>query len=98
MELIAKEKEVEQKHNEEAQRHAASLRQQVKEQELLAAEKRRERLKEADRMFEEDRQRNLRLLEVKERKLQELKWVRLGHGFLSYALLLCLRVKCVSND
>lgn len=73
MELIAKEKEVEQKHNEEAQRHAASLRQQVKEQELLAAEKRRERLKEADRMFEEDRQRNLRLLEVKERKLQELK-------------------------
>ncbi|XP_014327701.1 cilia- and flagella-associated protein 45-like [Xiphophorus maculatus] len=70
---IAKEKEVEQKYNEEAQRHAASLRQQVKEQELLAAEKRREKFKEAERMFEEDRQRNMRLLEVKQRKLQELK-------------------------
>ncbi|XP_054884937.1 cilia- and flagella-associated protein 45 [Poeciliopsis prolifica] len=73
MAIIAKEKEVEQKHQEEAQRHAASLRQQVKEQELLALEKRRERLKEAERMFEEERQRNMRLLEVKERKLQELK-------------------------
>ncbi|XP_008424133.1 cilia- and flagella-associated protein 45 isoform X1 [Poecilia reticulata] len=73
VEQIAKENEVEKKHNEEAQRHAASLRQQVREQEQVALEKRRERLKEADRMFAEERQRNMRLLEVKERKLQELK-------------------------
>ncbi|KAM4589231.1 LOW QUALITY PROTEIN: cilia- and flagella-associated protein 45 [Fundulus diaphanus] len=72
-EAMAKQKELKEKQLQKALRHAESLRQQMKEQELSALAKRRERFKEVDRLMEEERQRGLRLIEVKEKKLKELK-------------------------
>ncbi|XP_012705604.2 cilia- and flagella-associated protein 45 [Fundulus heteroclitus] len=72
-EAMAKQKELKEKQLQKALRHAESLRQQMKEQELSAIAQRRERFQEVNRLMEEDRQRRLRLIEVKEKKLKELK-------------------------
>ena len=71
--MIAKQKEEEEKQRQKAREHAEAIRHQVKNRELSAVAKRRENFKEADRLAEEARQRRLRLDEIKEKKLQELK-------------------------
>lgn len=65
--------EEEEKQRQKALRHSESIRQQVKERELSAIAKRREIFKESDRLIEEARQRRMRLNEIKEKKLKELK-------------------------
>ncbi|XP_072248899.1 cilia- and flagella-associated protein 45 isoform X2 [Leuresthes tenuis] len=70
---IVKQKETEEKQRQGAQRHAQAIRQQVKEREISAATNCRETFKEADRLIEEARQRRMRLDEIKEKKLEELK-------------------------
>ncbi len=72
-EAIIKQKEEEEKQRQKALQHAEAIRRQVKERELSAITKRREVLKEADRLMEEAHQRRIRLNEIKEKKLQELK-------------------------
>lgn len=73
---IVKLKEEEEKRRQKSSRHAEAIRTQVKEQELSAVAKRRELFKESERLMEEDRQRRVRLEEIKEKKLQELKSVQ----------------------
>lgn len=72
-EAITKEKEEEEKQRQKAHRQADALRYQVRQRELSAIAKRREILDEADRLKEEARQRRVRLSEIKEKKLKELK-------------------------
>ena len=72
-EAIVKQMEGEEKRRQKAQRHSEAIRNQVKERELSAIAKRREIFKEADRLMEEARQRRVRLDEIKEKKLKELK-------------------------
>uniref|UniRef100_A0A669B1H8 Cilia- and flagella-associated protein 45 n=1 Tax=Oreochromis niloticus TaxID=8128 RepID=A0A669B1H8_ORENI len=55
------------------QQHVQAIHQQMKEREILATAKRKETFKEAKRLMEETRQRRLRLDELKQKKLQELK-------------------------
>ncbi|KAL3992114.1 radial spoke head protein 1 [Sarotherodon galilaeus] len=55
------------------QQHAQAIRQQMKERKILATAKRKETFKEAERLMEEARQRRLRLDELKQKKLRELK-------------------------
>ncbi len=71
--MIVKQKEEEEKQRQKANRHAEAIRNQVRERELSAIAKRREIFKEADRLIEEARQRRMRLDEIKEKKLKELK-------------------------
>lgn len=73
---MAKEKEERERQRQKELRYSETIRQQVKERELSATAKRREFFKEADRLAEEERQRRLRLKEIKEKKLMELKYVR----------------------
>lgn len=72
-EAIIKQKEEEEKLRQKALRHSEAIRQQVRERELTAVAKRREIFKEADQLSEEARQRRMRLDEIKEKKLKELK-------------------------
>uniref|UniRef100_A0A3Q2CRS5 Cilia- and flagella-associated protein 45 n=1 Tax=Cyprinodon variegatus TaxID=28743 RepID=A0A3Q2CRS5_CYPVA len=72
-EAVAKEKELKERQLQETLHHAETLRHQIKLQELSALNMRREKFKEANRLMEEERQRRLRLTEVKEKKLKELK-------------------------
>uniref|UniRef100_UPI003AAA80AC cilia- and flagella-associated protein 45 n=1 Tax=Centroberyx gerrardi TaxID=166262 RepID=UPI003AAA80AC len=80
---IAKQQEEEEKQRHKALRHADGVRQQVRERELLAVAKRREIFKEGDRLDEEARQRRLRLDEIKEKKLKELKAAGLPEKYCS---------------
>ncbi|TKS81265.1 Cilia- and flagella-associated protein 45 [Collichthys lucidus] len=82
-EAIIKQKEEEEKQRQKAQRHAEEIRQQVKERELSAIAKRREKFREADGLMEEARQRRMRLDEIKEKKLQELKATGLSEKYCS---------------
>ncbi|TMS06993.1 Cilia- and flagella-associated protein 45 [Larimichthys crocea] len=82
-EAIIKQKEEEERQRQKAQRHAEEIRQQVKERELSAIAKRREKFKEADGLMEEARQRRMRLDEIKEKKLQELKATGLSEKYCS---------------
>lgn len=75
---VQQEGAVRQKEEEERQRHKAlhyseAIRQQMKERELSAIAKRRETFKEADQLIIEAQQRRIRLDEIKEKKLKELK-------------------------
>ncbi|KAI4815544.1 hypothetical protein KUCAC02_005686 [Chaenocephalus aceratus] len=80
---IVKLKEEEEKRRQKSSRHAEAIRTQVKEQELSAVAKRRELFKESERLMEEDRQRRVRLEEIKEKKLQELKATGLSDKYCS---------------
>ncbi|KAM9733339.1 cilia- and flagella-associated protein 45 isoform 1-T2 [Menidia menidia] len=82
-ESITKQEEEEEKQRQGAQRHAQAIRQQVRERELSATARQRETFKEADRLIEEARQRRLRLHEIKERKLKELKATGLSDKYCS---------------
>uniref|UniRef100_A0A674BE72 Cilia- and flagella-associated protein 45 n=1 Tax=Salmo trutta TaxID=8032 RepID=A0A674BE72_SALTR len=70
---ICKEKDKEEKHRIKVLRHADGVRQQVREREMQAIALRREVYKEGDRLDEEARHRRIRLDEIKEKKLRELK-------------------------
>ncbi|XP_030237300.1 cilia- and flagella-associated protein 45 [Gadus morhua] len=70
---IAKQEAEEQGHRQKALQHADGVRQQVRERELQAVARRREVYKEREELDEAGRQRRLRLDEIKERKLRELK-------------------------
>ncbi|KAM3616462.1 uncharacterized protein V6R79_018424 [Siganus canaliculatus] len=72
-EAIRKESSDEERQRQKAHQHAKAIRQQVKERELSAVAKRREVFAEADRLVQEARQRRMRLDEIKERKLKELR-------------------------
>ncbi|KAK5868373.1 hypothetical protein PBY51_009398 [Eleginops maclovinus] len=80
---IVKIKEEEERRRQRSNRHAEAIRNQVKEQELSAVAKRSETFKESDRLMEEARQRRLRLDEIKEKKLQELKATGLPDKYCS---------------
>ncbi|XP_037631053.1 cilia- and flagella-associated protein 45 [Sebastes umbrosus] len=82
-EAIIKQKEEEEKQRQKALRHADSIRTQVKEHVISAMAKRRETFKEADQMMEEARLRRIRLDEIKERKLKELKATGLPEKYCS---------------
>uniref|UniRef100_A0A3P9AAU7 Cilia- and flagella-associated protein 45 n=1 Tax=Esox lucius TaxID=8010 RepID=A0A3P9AAU7_ESOLU len=70
---ISKEKEKEEKHRIKLLRHAEGVRQQVREREMQAIALRKEIYKEGDRLNEEARLRRIRLDQIKEKKLSELK-------------------------
>ncbi|XP_076591735.1 cilia- and flagella-associated protein 45 [Chaetodon auriga] len=70
---IVKQKEEEEKRRQKAYLRAEALRHQVRERELSAIAKRREISEEANRLNEEARQRRMRLDEIKEKKLKELR-------------------------
>uniref|UniRef100_A0A674E187 Cilia- and flagella-associated protein 45 n=1 Tax=Salmo trutta TaxID=8032 RepID=A0A674E187_SALTR len=70
---ICKEKDKEEKHRIKMLRQADGVRQQVREREMQAIALRREVYKEGDRLDEEARHRHIRLDEIKEKKLRELK-------------------------
>ncbi|XP_059187510.1 cilia- and flagella-associated protein 45 [Centropristis striata] len=80
-EAIIKQKDQEEKQRQQAQRHAEAIKHQVKERELSAIAKRREIFKEADRLAEEAQQRRVRLDEIKEKKLKELKATGLSEKY-----------------
>ncbi|XP_035536475.1 cilia- and flagella-associated protein 45 [Morone saxatilis] len=72
-EAIIKHKEEEEQRRQKALRHADAIRRQVKDCELSAITNRRQTFEEADRLIEEARQRRMRLDEIKQKKLKELK-------------------------
>lgn len=72
-ETALKQKEEEEKQHQKALRHSDAIREQMREREFSALAKRREVFKEADQLIEEARQRRVRLDEIKEKKLKELK-------------------------
>ncbi|XP_034723294.1 cilia- and flagella-associated protein 45 [Etheostoma cragini] len=82
-EAITKQKEEEERQRQKAHRHAEVIRTQVKERELSAVAKRREIFKEAERLMEDARQRRVRLDEMKEKKLKELKATGLSEQYCS---------------
>nr|XP_046246313.1 cilia- and flagella-associated protein 45 [Scatophagus argus] len=82
-EASIKDKEEEEKRRQKAHRHAEAIRHQVKERELSAIAKRKEIFKDAERLIEEARQRRMRLEEVREKKLKELKATGLSEKYCS---------------
>jgi len=70
---IVRQEEDEKKQRQKARSHAVAIRSQVEERERSAEAKRRETFKEANQFVEEARQRRVRLDEIKEKKLKELK-------------------------
>ncbi|KAK2847008.1 hypothetical protein Q5P01_010007 [Channa striata] len=82
-ETAVKQKEEEEKQQQKALRHSEAIRQQMKERELLAIAKRREFFKEADQLVEEAQQRRMRLNEIKEKKLKELRATGLSEKYCS---------------
>ncbi|XP_070684852.1 cilia- and flagella-associated protein 45 [Pempheris klunzingeri] len=78
---IIRQKEAEEKQCQKMLRHAESIQCQVKEHELSAVAKRREVFKEADRLIEEARQRRMRLDDIKEKKLEELRATGLSEKY-----------------
>ncbi|XP_031716901.1 cilia- and flagella-associated protein 45 isoform X2 [Anarrhichthys ocellatus] len=82
-EAIIKQKAEEEKHQQKARRHADAIRNQVKEQELSAVAQRKEIFKEANQFVEVARQRRVRLNDIKEKKLKELKATGLSEKYCS---------------
>ncbi|KAM7399561.1 hypothetical protein PAMP_018826 [Pampus punctatissimus] len=82
-EAIIKQKEEEEKLRQKALHHSEAIRQQVKERELMTVAKRREIFKEADTLGKEARQRRMRLDEIKEKKLKELKATGISEKYIS---------------
>ncbi|XP_054472448.1 cilia- and flagella-associated protein 45 [Anoplopoma fimbria] len=82
-EAIIKLKKEEEKHHQEARKNADAIRNQVKEHVISAVAKRREIFKEANQFVEEARQRRVRLDEIKEKKLKELKATGLSEKYCS---------------
>lgn len=68
-----KQRQEEERQRQRARRHAEAIQRQMKEQELAAITKRRETFQEGHQMSEKDQQRRLRLGEIKEKKLKELR-------------------------
>ncbi|XP_068441678.1 cilia- and flagella-associated protein 45 isoform X1 [Clinocottus analis] len=82
-EEIARQEELEKKQQQRARNHADAIRNQVKEQMLSAEAKRRDRLKEVSQLIEEARQRRVRLEEIKEKKLKELRATGVSERYCS---------------
>ncbi|XP_034404294.1 cilia- and flagella-associated protein 45 [Cyclopterus lumpus] len=82
-EAIVRQQEDEQKQQQKARNHADAIRNQVRERGLSAVAKRREIFKEANQFVEEARQRRVRLDEIKEKKLKELKATGLSERYCS---------------
>ncbi|XP_034461387.1 cilia- and flagella-associated protein 45 [Hippoglossus hippoglossus] len=82
-EARAKQMEEEENQRQKALCHSEAIRQQVRERELSAVARRREVFKEADQLMEEARQRRLRIVEFKEKKLKELKATGLSEKYCS---------------
>lgn len=82
-EATLREKQEEERKQQKARQHADAIRNQVKERVLSAAAKRKEMFKEADQCAEAARQRRVRLDEIKEKKLTELKATGLSEKYCS---------------
>ncbi|XP_026225306.1 cilia- and flagella-associated protein 45 isoform X3 [Anabas testudineus] len=82
-EAVVRQKEEEEKQHHKALRYSDAIRQQMKEREFSAIAKRRDIFKEADQLIEEARQRRMRLDEIKEKKLKELKATGLSEKYCS---------------
>uniref|UniRef100_UPI0037E9A1B8 cilia- and flagella-associated protein 45 n=1 Tax=Semicossyphus pulcher TaxID=241346 RepID=UPI0037E9A1B8 len=82
-EALIKQSEEEEKQRQKAQHHAEAIRHQVKERKFSAITKRKEIFKEAECLIEEARQRRLRLDEIKDKKLKELKATGLSEKYCS---------------
>ncbi|KAM9332555.1 cilia- and flagella-associated protein 45 [Pholidichthys leucotaenia] len=82
-EAMVKHREEEERQRQKAQHHIQAIRQQMKERELSAISKRRDTFQEASRLVEEARQRRVRLDEMKEKKLRELKATGLSEKYCS---------------
>ncbi|XP_061576247.1 cilia- and flagella-associated protein 45 [Cololabis saira] len=80
-EAMARQKEEEERQYQKTLRHTRAIHQQMKERELSALAKRRETFKEADQLIEEARQRRMRLDEIKEKKLRELRATGLAEKY-----------------
>ncbi|CAI5683691.1 unnamed protein product [Oreochromis niloticus] len=80
-EAEAKEKEQQERQRQKVLRHAEAVRQQVNERKQFAKAERRERFREADKLLEEAQQRQIRLNEIKEKKLKELRVTGLGEKY-----------------
>lgn len=72
-EAAVRQKEETEKQRHRALRHSEALRQQMKERELSAVAKRRDTFREAGQLSEQERLRRMRLDEIREKKLQELR-------------------------
>lgn len=72
-EAVMKQKQEEEKLRQKAHRHAGAIQHQVKERELSAIAKRRETFQEGHQLTEKHLQRRVRLGEMKEKKLKELR-------------------------
>lgn len=70
---MAKQQQEEERQRERARRHAEAIQRQVKERELSAIAQRRETFQEGHQLAEKGRQRSVRLQEMKEKKLKELR-------------------------
>ncbi|KAK9520645.1 hypothetical protein VZT92_020516 [Zoarces viviparus] len=82
-EAIIKQKAEEEKQQQKARRHADAIRKQVKEREVSAKAQHKELFKEANQFVEAARQRRVRLDDVKEKKLKELKATGLAEKYCS---------------
>ncbi|KAI4874354.1 hypothetical protein NFI96_022212, partial [Prochilodus magdalenae] len=71
--LIAREREKEEHHRQQVLRHSEAVRQQIREREVQAIARRRELFQEGEKLDEEVQRRRVRLDEIKEKKLKELK-------------------------
>lgn len=72
-EAIIKQKEEEEKQRQKAHHNADAIRHQMKEHELSAVAKHRETFQEGRRLTQKAVQRHVRLGEIKEKKLKELR-------------------------
>ncbi|KAM6931667.1 cilia- and flagella-associated protein 45 [Lycodopsis pacificus] len=80
---IIKQKAEEEKQQQKARRYADAIRNQVKEHEVSAVAQRKEIFKEANQFVEAARQRRVRLDDIKEKKLKELRATGLSEKYCS---------------
>ncbi|XP_077422591.1 cilia- and flagella-associated protein 45 [Vanacampus margaritifer] len=78
-----KQKEEDAKQRQNALGHAEAIRRQVKELGQAVVAKRKETLKEAEKLSEEARQRRRRISDIKQKKLKELKATGLSEKYCS---------------
>lgn len=78
--LRAQQKQIEKEKAEEARRaalqlaHADDIRRQIKEQQQLRAQERMAAFEESQRLQEAAQQRSRRIAQLKQQKIQELRW------------------------
>nr|XP_061797448.1 cilia- and flagella-associated protein 45-like [Nerophis lumbriciformis] len=82
-EASVRQKEEDKKQHQKALRHAEAIKQQVKKLEQSIVTKRRENLKEVEKLNEEAQKRRKRISELKQKKLKELRATGLSEKYCS---------------